>query len=29
LREMGDNTFRPRERTLATKSFGKEVARNH
>jgi len=28
LREMGDNTFRPRERTLVTKSFGKEVARN-
>ena len=29
LREMEDNTFRPRERSLTTKSFGKEVVRNH
>ena len=28
LREMGDQTFRPRERSLTGKSFGKEVVRN-
>jgi len=28
LREMNDGTFKPRNRNLATKSFGKEVIRN-
>jgi hypothetical protein len=28
LREMNDNTYRPRDRKLANKSFGKEIVRN-
>jgi hypothetical protein len=28
LREMNDGTYRPRNRELANKSFGKDVVRN-